>query len=177
MEEIAAEAEVSKGTLYLYFPSKDALLAGLAERNMRGAVPKLHAVASSSAPGLDRLLGMIEAFVEHMDASPNVYRLMIEWMNQGEIDDTSEAFAAYRARVSEVMQMMVQCTLDGTRDGSIRPDVDPLHQSLQVWSSCLGVLLMRQNAKAMSKRLVVPVDFSKLLPLHMETLRRALEAE
>ena len=101
---------------------------------------------------------------------------MIEWMNQGDVDASSEAFAAYRARVSQVMQLMVQCTLDGTRDGSIRPEVDPLHQSLQVWSSSLGVLLMRQNAAAMSKRIAVPVDFGRLLPLHMDTLRRALEA-
>lgn len=177
MDEIASEAEVSKGTLYLYFPSKDALLAGLAERNMRSVVPRLREVATSDAAGLDRLLGMVETFVAHVDVSPNVYRLMIEWMNQDEIDDTSEAFAAYRARVGEVMQLMVQCTLDGTRDGSIRGDVDPLHQSLQVWSSCLGVLLMRQNARSMSKRIAVPVDFGKLLPLHLETLRRALEAE
>ena len=177
MDEIASAAEVSKGTLYLYFPSKDALLAGLAERNVRDAVPKLREVATSDASGLDRLLGMIGAFVEHIDESPSVYRLMIEWMNQDELDDSSDAFAAYRARVSEVMQLMVQCTLDGTRDGSIRSDVDPLHQSLQVWSSCLGVLLMRQNAKAMSKRIAVPVDFARLLPLHIETIRRALEAE
>ena len=176
MEEIAAAAEVSKGTLYLYYPSKDALLAGLAERNIRGALPHLEAVATNDATGLDRLLGMVDAFVAHMDSSPNMYRLMIEWMNQDDIDDSSEAFAAYRARVATVMQLMVQCMQDGTRDGSIRADVDPLHQTLQVWSSCLGVLLMRQNAKAMSKRIAVPVDFARLLPLHLDTLRLALEA-
>ncbi len=176
MEEIASAAEVSKGTLYLYFPSKDALLAGLAERNIRHGLPKLRDVAMGEGSGLDRLLNMVEAFVDHMDGFPNVYRLMIDWLNQGDLDDTSEAFSAYRGRVSEVMQLMVKCTLDGTQDGSIRSEVDPLHQTLQVWSSCLGVLLMRQNAKGMSKRIAVPVDFDRLLPLHMDLLRRALEA-
>lgn len=176
MDEIAAAAEVSKGTLYLYFPSKDALLAGLAERNIRGVLPSLRAVAQGQEPGLERLLGMVATFVQHVDGNPSTYRLMIEWMNQDDLDDTSDAFASYRQRVAEVMQMLVQCMLEGTRDGSIRADVDPLHQSLQVWSSCLGVLLMRQNAKAMAKRITIPVDYARLLPLHMESIRRSLEA-
>jgi TetR/AcrR family transcriptional repressor of uid operon len=49
MQEICAEAEMSPGNLYRYFPSKDALIAGICERNRAEAAESLLAV--DRAPG------------------------------------------------------------------------------------------------------------------------------
>jgi len=43
MDELAEAAGVAKGTLYLYFPSKEEVLIGLHERNMAGFFAKVQA--------------------------------------------------------------------------------------------------------------------------------------
>ena len=49
MQEICTEAEMSPGNLYRYFPSKEALIAGICERNRAEAAESLLAV--DRAPG------------------------------------------------------------------------------------------------------------------------------
>ena len=49
MQEICAEAEMSPGNLYRYFPSKEGLIAGICERNRAEAAESLMAV--DQAPG------------------------------------------------------------------------------------------------------------------------------
>jgi AcrR family transcriptional regulator len=49
MQEICAEAEMSPGNLYRYFPSKEALIAGICERNRAEAAESFLAV--DRAPG------------------------------------------------------------------------------------------------------------------------------
>src|ERR1700730_6510359 len=49
MQEICAEAEMSPGNLYRYFPSKEALIAGICERNRAEAADSFLAV--ERAPG------------------------------------------------------------------------------------------------------------------------------
>jgi TetR/AcrR family transcriptional regulator, repressor for uid operon len=49
MQEICAEAEMSPGNLYRYFPSKEALIAGICERNRAEAADSMLAV--DQAPG------------------------------------------------------------------------------------------------------------------------------
>ncbi len=49
MQEICAQAQMSPGNLYRYFPSKEALIAGICERNRAEAADSLLAV--DRAPG------------------------------------------------------------------------------------------------------------------------------
>ena len=59
MDELAELAGVAKGTLYLYFPSKEEVLIGLHERNMGGFFAKLQAaLAAGRRFGLEDLLGL-----------------------------------------------------------------------------------------------------------------------
>jgi AcrR family transcriptional regulator len=48
VDEIAARAAISKGSVYLYFDSKEALLRGLIEREVAPAAQRLRALAEAS---------------------------------------------------------------------------------------------------------------------------------
>src|SRR5215510_9009481 len=59
MDELAEAAGVAKGTLYLYFPSKEEVLVALHERHMAGFFEKLQAaLASKRAFTADDLLAL-----------------------------------------------------------------------------------------------------------------------
>src|SRR5712671_8103842 len=60
MQDICAEAAMSPGNLYRYFPSKEALIAGIAERD-RAEVGQQFAHADLS----QGLFAMLEGMVQH----------------------------------------------------------------------------------------------------------------
>ncbi|MEM9075093.1 MAG: TetR/AcrR family transcriptional regulator [Myxococcota bacterium] len=174
MDDVAAEADVSKGTLYLYFSSKDALLAGFAERNLASLLPRLRTRANDAATGLDAVAGIIEENIEFFQAHPTSFRLMVGWLQQPEVDDSSDDFQAYRARLQEVHGTFLGAFERGKADHSIRADVDTVHHAMQVWASTVGVVLMHQNTVSLMKRITIPIDFSQLVPVHLDAIRRLL---
>lgn len=60
MERIAEAADVSKVTLYRYFPAKEALLRHVFHRDLRQAFPAMQAELARSAPGRARIARFLE---------------------------------------------------------------------------------------------------------------------
>ena len=177
MDDVAARADVSKGTVYLYFDSKDALCAAIAVRRMSVLYPELQRVTDAASEGLSALKALLNHVLQHFDRQPHVFRVFIDWMQAPNLDDQSESFARYRERVAMMMGLLMKCIERGRADGSIRDDIDPLHQSLQIWASLVGLQLMRANVESLRKRIPHPdLDPNRLAPLHLQTMLRALEA-
>jgi hypothetical protein len=93
------------------------------------------------------------------------------------MDDSTEEFQSYRARVGQMLMLVTSALQRGQGDGSIRADVDPLPQALQLWTSSLGVVLVGLNKEAMAQRIPASVDLDQLVPLHLDTMLRALSSE
>ena len=61
MAEVADAAGLAKGTIYLYFPSKKALLLALLERNVDGFFLAVAGTLEGSAPlGIDQILALVQ---------------------------------------------------------------------------------------------------------------------
>ena len=176
MEEVAAEAELSKGTLYLYFEGKDALCAGIAERTMGEVMPGILQGVADAPHGLAAVLEMSRRFLSTMVDRPHIVRVAIDWLQTERVDDRSDDFRRYRERVQTVVGAMVQAIIRGQRDGSIRADVDPLHKAMQSWSSSLGVQVFVLHADNVQQRIGQPIDPRKLLGEHLATVARSLAA-
>src|SRR5262249_14925202 len=67
MSEVADEAGLAKGTVYLYFPSKDELLLALHERHSDDFFRALIALLARAGPvGIDQIMGLTrEHIVNH----------------------------------------------------------------------------------------------------------------
>lgn len=84
---IAERAGVSIGSLYQYFPNKNALLVALVEREVESGISRMegwldaarHAEARSAPEGLQSLLlSFVAALVELHRANPELHRLLFE---------------------------------------------------------------------------------------------------
>ena len=65
MEDIAARAGVSKGTIYLYYPSKEAVFEALVRANLVPRIERIQALmATAQGPATERLHMMISAFAK-----------------------------------------------------------------------------------------------------------------
>lgn len=83
LEEVAERAGVSKGTIYLYFESKEALFKAVIDAGMAPAMETIEALAAPSAdldrPAIDQLRGCFEAWQHIMRETPmaNLLKLLI----------------------------------------------------------------------------------------------------
>ncbi len=175
MDDVADAAELSKGTLYLYFQNKDALCAAVAERKLAGFIPGLERVVRAGSTGLDQIHRMMTHYVEFFEQHPQNFRFLLSWIIPSQrLDDSSPSFQAYRARVGAAYQLALESIERGKHDGSIREDVPAMVQALQIWSSLIGVLIAHFAPDVFRQRIPFPIDMSRLLSTHIHTVLRAL---
>ncbi len=178
MDSVAEAVELSKGTLYLYFENKDALCAAVATRLLDALIPFVESATKNASTGLDAVRQLLQNYADFTQENPHHFRFALAWLSEGErMDDSTEAFQIYRGRVGHMLSLVIASLQRGQADGSIRADVDPLPQALQLWTSLLGVVLVGVNKEAMAQRIPVPVDFEQLVPLHLDAMVRALSSE
>jgi AcrR family transcriptional regulator len=178
MDAVADAAELSKGTLYLYFENKDALCAAVATRLIDTFLPFLRSALDNANTGLEGVRALLQAYYEFTQDHPHNFRFALAWLSAGErMDDSTESFQTYRLRVGQMLSLVASSLQRGQSDGSIRADVDPIPQAIQIWTSFLGVILVGLNREAMAQRVPTPVDLEQLVPLHVESVLRALANE
>jgi AcrR family transcriptional regulator len=76
MEDVAAAAEVGKGTLYRYFKDKEELYLALLERAAVGISARLCAETQSAEGIRARLQAVIRAIVGYFDENPHLFDLI-----------------------------------------------------------------------------------------------------
>ena len=178
MDSVAEAVELSKGTLYLYFENKDALCAAVATRLLDTLLPFLDEALSDTPTGLDAIVQLLQNYYSFTQDNPHHFRFAMEWLGAGErMDDSTEAFQIYRGRVGQMLSLVVASLQRGQTDGTIRADIDPLPQAIQLWTSFLGVVMVGLNKEGMAQRIPVPVDLEQLVPLHLDAMVRALSSE
>ena len=82
------EAGIAKGTLYLYFDSKDALFAAIAERLCAEMLRNAEEAIASSSSITPRIVGCLDAYIGSM------HRLTAQSPHIAELTESKEAVAA-----------------------------------------------------------------------------------
>lgn len=116
---IAARAGVSVGSVYEYFPNKDAIVVALAERELDKERETLLAIlteAGRSEPLASLLHRFVEALVELHAARPNLHRMLFE-----EADHPPRAHACV-LRFEESLAHALESILRARRAGGDDPD-------------------------------------------------------
>lgn len=108
---IASEAGVSVGSLYEYFPNKQALLAALAERHLAVAEQGI-AAALSGAHSLPELLAALQAAIVESQRYPSQALELITGGGRGEL--TARARALRECVLETLRKQLVErgCTPD-----------------------------------------------------------------
>src|SRR5437762_13818789 len=76
MDDIARDAELAKGTVYLYYKSKEELLIGLSIRGLSIMYEMFETYCPPGLTGFDRLLATGEAYWQFARENPFYFHLM-----------------------------------------------------------------------------------------------------
>lgn len=120
MQQICAAAGMSAGNLYRYFPSKDALIAGLCARDMDDAAAGFAHVRRSA----DILASLEALMVQHLCGRQRAdYALWAETTAEG---SRNAAVAALSSRVHDFIRVTLEDIVrEGIAAGSLRVDCEP----------------------------------------------------
>jgi AcrR family transcriptional regulator len=113
MEDIAALAEVGKGTLYRYFQDKEALYLALLERAAVGILDRQKTAAASDPCPRRRLVAFTDGMLSFFDEQPHLFDL-IQHAEAMQKPDTEFPWQHVRARTIALVREILT---DGVRAG------------------------------------------------------------
>lgn len=183
MDEVAEAAELSKGTLYLYFKSKMELYMAVSERGMALLADMFEDVLRGPGKGHDKLRNIGLAYFEFAKKYPDYYKASFHFethdMDGGILE--SEVAHGCVAKGERLFDQTVAAITQGIKDGSIHSEQNPRELAVMLWSSMRGIIQL-YNLKHRGHHLAIlsDLDLNDLAPhfinLVMEGIRPAPEA-
>lgn len=147
MDEIAEVAELSKGTLYLYYKSKEDIYLGVMMRGMHLLHDAFEQAVDSvqSVPVILERFG--EAYIDFFNKHRNVFRMMSFFQTpQFHKQVSDEMMHSCSEENHRIWDLVVTVMTRGIKEGMLRPDLNPVEVSIIIWSSATA-LMLRMDAE------------------------------
>ncbi|MEJ2720439.1 MAG: TetR/AcrR family transcriptional regulator [bacterium] len=176
MEEVADAAELSKGTIYLYFKNKEDLYLAIILRGL-AVLEKMFAEASGKhTRGLDKIEAIGRAFFNFCITYPNYFQAMLYFESIEEVAG-GEMHTGYevecRAQSTHILDLCAQAVRTGIEDGTLRGDLDPMKTAMTLYGMSVGLLqivCMKKNMLEEQHK----IDPSELTEYFFEFVKHAL---
>jgi AcrR family transcriptional regulator len=155
MDDIAAEAELSKGTLYLYFKNKEDLYLALHSRGHRIMQEMFEKAVARYDLGIKKVRAIGEAYYQFYKKYPKYLHVLI-YFESRDIDfsdENSVAMICMREGM-KILDILVDAIKMGIKDRSIRPDIDPFKTALSLWGESTGIFQIVALKKDILKHLM-----------------------
>lgn len=118
VEEVAREAEVGKGTVYLYFQDKQDLLKALVEHHTFSYYQKVEKVVNQSASFRDRLAEVLRLRIAWVEEWRGLWAAVAR---EAHPEDTTGWLKGMHEHYQHLLEKLVQ---DGKARGEVRPELD-----------------------------------------------------
>jgi AcrR family transcriptional regulator len=155
MEDIAAEAGITKVTLYSYFQSKENLKLALTYKALQLLIDKYYVSLEDNKleDGLTSTLAIFRLFIEfcednflYSEALLSYFELVRSTAAGNNEEKLTEAVkeSLYFRKLQGLQNLPFKLTVQeinrGKEDGSIGPNVDPMLATLSAWISSIGYI-------------------------------------
>ena len=150
MEQVAREARLSRGLLYVYFKDKDDLQAGICERALVGLHSRFKSMVDMTQNGLERVLAMGRAYVDFAASSPLQFEILarFEATDMSTMDAGSNYSACLEAG-AQVHALLTDALRAGMSDGSVAPSAGaPNTVALALWAMTHGTIQVASMKRA-----------------------------
>jgi AcrR family transcriptional regulator len=148
VSKIAEEAELSKGTVYLYFESKEDLLLAVNTRGIETLENYLLNTDSNKKPGIEQIYDLGIAFRKFAIENTEFFQIMNRSESQKlKLDKNSPAYQKKQNKSNDLLRILLKAIETGKNDGSIRSDINPKILAIQMWGSLSGLLNIELNFK------------------------------
>ncbi len=143
MDEIASIAELGKGTLYLYYKSKEDLYLAVMMRGSERLYQLFSEATSTGEPTLKLIRNLGDAYYEFFKTQRNYFRMFYFFENQGMHKQVSEDMKSRCYQNDQkIWGIVIGLIRNAVEEGIFRKDINPEQTAVILWSNSNG--LMRQ---------------------------------
>lgn len=134
MDEVAEMAELSKGTLYLYFRNKTDILYALAEKGVSLLTGSFDRIKDPKLTGKAQLSDLGDAFVRFVEEYPRHFELILRF------EVTEPRYTTAGLLMEPALDVLRRIILKGQEDGTIRNDFSADEIVIILWSQMVGLM-------------------------------------
>ena len=175
VDDVAAQAEVSKGTVYLYFQSKESILAHLLLEGLSILLSQLEAAYAPQEPlsAEKRLRQIVEAYWQFAQTHPNYFRLLLA-LDRGRFRErvSAEVYQEILTESTRGLELVANAIRQGTEEGLFIAD-DPLLAAGVLWGALNGTLDLMANPV---RQEMIPAEPKAMFDATLELFLRGLQA-
>ncbi len=175
VDDVAAQAEISKGTVYLYFQSKESILAHLLLEGLSILLSQLKAAYAPQEPlpAEKHLRQLVEAYWQFAQTYPDYFRLLLA-LDRGRFRERvpAEMYQEILAESTRGLELVAKAIQQGAKEGTFTAD-DPLLVAGVLWGALNGALTLMANPV---RQEMIPVEPKAVYDATFELFLRGLQA-
>lgn len=143
MKEIAEKAELSKGTLYLYFKNKKELYLAITRRGSDILNERFAKVFSSGSDhtGIELIQLIGETYLEFVKENPDYFKAFMYYETLSDVEELQESEFARGCEENrrEALNLIIRALQIGMHDGTVDDHYDPQELAMVILSSTRGI--------------------------------------
>jgi AcrR family transcriptional regulator len=174
VDDVAERAEVSKGTVYLYYESKETILAFLLLEGLDELVETLAAAYAATEPlvATERVRRLSQSYLTFFKKKPEYFRLLMA-TDRGRFQDsvTPEIYGQVLTASLDGLDWAAKAIQQGVDEGVFRC-CDARQAASILWATMNGVLELMEHPL---RREMIGVEREALFRMALETVIRGLQ--
>jgi len=144
VSEVAGHANVSIGSIYVHFESKEGLYAALMERALTIEARYFDATFDNpDVPDLEKIFSLGEAYLQFFREYPAYFRMLM--LPPEDVPEETHNTAIGRqvaARGLRQQQRLTEVIKNSIEQGSMRSDINPVHAANFWWAAWNGAIAL-----------------------------------
>lgn len=175
MDDVAKEADVAKGTLYLYFKSKRDLYYAIGLRALKTMVNMFEESIKKCSNGRDKVIEIGRAFARYYKKYPDYYSFVVAYQTEKVMLSKSNPNVGEALRESrKLFELVVNSVREGMEDDSISVKMDPVKLSAVLWCQTSGVVQLA-GLKENFFQVFSSLTSDEIIQAHIEQTERKLK--
>ena len=141
VDDIAAAAELSKGTLYLYFGSKEDIYVALMMRGFRTLYGNFNNIIANETSVVKILHRMETVYIDFFNSDRQFFRMM-ESAHRPNVhkEISADMRNAYASESQRNWAQIIDLFNRGVMEKKIRGDINPVDMAIIIWSSATSLM-------------------------------------
>ncbi len=176
VDDVAARAEISKGTVYLYFQSKESILAHLLLEGLSTLLSQLETAYAPQEPlsAEQHLRQLVEAYWQFSQTYPDYFRLLMA-LDRGRFRErvSDEMYQQIATESTRGLKLAARAIRQGVEKGAFTAD-DPLLAAGVLWGALNGALTVMANPV---RQEMIPVEPKAVFDATFELFLRGLQTD
>ncbi len=155
ISKVSKKSKLAVGTIYIYFSSKEDIIAHLTIKSRTVLYQKFIDYTSKTEHPLEKIKQLLTAYYTFYKETPFYNQLVSFYESNSGLEETEELLAASR----KITQLVVDILKVGKQQNLIRADVNAQEFSFLLWGTAVGIIQMIEVKSALFYKVIDKTEF------------------